>query len=173
VIGTREQDGSPDLAPKHMVTPLGWQNYFGFVCTPRHATYGNAVREGGFTVSYPRPDQLLHASLTAQPRCDEGQKSVLASLPVVTGERVPAPLLADAYLHLECALDRVVEGFGENGLIVGRVVAARVRQDALRESERPDEELIAESPLLAYLPPFQYARIAEARNFPLPEGFER
>ena len=37
LIGTREADGSFDLAPKHMVLPLGWQNYIGFVCTPRHA----------------------------------------------------------------------------------------------------------------------------------------
>ena len=42
LIGTREVDGTYDLAPKHMVTPLGWGNYFGFVCTPRHATYANA-----------------------------------------------------------------------------------------------------------------------------------
>ena len=28
LIGTTEPDGSLDLAPKHMVTPMGWQNYF-------------------------------------------------------------------------------------------------------------------------------------------------
>jgi predicted pyridoxine 5'-phosphate oxidase superfamily flavin-nucleotide-binding protein len=39
LIGTVEEDGSVDMAPKHMVTPLGWENYFGFVCTPRHATF--------------------------------------------------------------------------------------------------------------------------------------
>jgi len=39
VVGTRDEDGSYDLAPKHMATPLGWDNYFGFVCTPRHHTY--------------------------------------------------------------------------------------------------------------------------------------
>jgi len=31
LIGTIDKDGSLDLAPKHMVTPMGWQNYFGFV----------------------------------------------------------------------------------------------------------------------------------------------
>ena len=39
VIGTREPDGSDDLAPKHMVTALGWDNIFGFVCTESHGTY--------------------------------------------------------------------------------------------------------------------------------------
>ena len=62
LVGTCEADGSFDLAPKHMVLPLGWQNYIGFVCTPRHATYFNAWRERAFTVSYPRPDQLVETS---------------------------------------------------------------------------------------------------------------
>ena len=38
LVGTREPDGRHDLAPKHMALPLGWQNYFGFVCAPRHST---------------------------------------------------------------------------------------------------------------------------------------
>jgi len=46
LIGTRDEDGSLDLAPKHMVTPMGWQNYFGFVCTPRHKTCANIERTG-------------------------------------------------------------------------------------------------------------------------------
>lgn len=173
VIGTREEDGSPDLAPKHMAMPLGWDNYFGFVCTPRHATYANARREKTFTVSYPRPDQLVHASLSAEPRCDDGQKASLADLTIVDAEVVDGPLLDGAYVHLECELDRIVDGFGENGLIVGRVVAARAHQDALRTMAREDETLVAENPLLAYLAPGQYASIDRTHNFPFPEGFSR
>ena len=173
VVGTVEEGGGIDLAPKHMATPLGWDNYFGFVCTPRHATYRNALREGSFAVSYPTPDQLVHASLAAEPRCDTGEKVAMAALPTVSGDRVPAPLLRDAYLHLECALERIVDGFGVNALIVGRIVAARVREDALRHTERSDQELIATSPLIAYLPPGQYAHIDATHDFPLPEGFTR
>ena len=173
VIGTLEEDGSPDLAPKHMVTPLGWENYFGFVCTPRHATYRNAIRERGFTVSYPRPDQLVQASLTAAPRCDDGQKASLFGLPVVGAETIPGPLIGGAYLQLECRLTRVVEGFGENGLVVGEIVAARVHEDAARSVELEDERLVARSPLLVYLAPGQYARIEESRSFPFPSGFTR
>jgi len=33
LIGTREIDGSYDLAPKHMAFRLGWENHFGFICT--------------------------------------------------------------------------------------------------------------------------------------------
>ena len=75
VIGTLEEDGTPNLAPKHMVTPMGWQNYFGFVCTPRHSTYRNVEREGVFTVSMPRPDQVVLASLCAAPRCDDSSET--------------------------------------------------------------------------------------------------
>ena len=173
IVGTREADGSFDLAPKHMATPLGWENYFGFVCTPRHATYRNAIREGGFTVSYPRPEQLVHASLAAEPRCEDGQKVSLSELPVVPGEVVAGPLLEGAYVHMECELDRIVDGFGENGLVVGRVVAARVDQDSLRRRALEDQQLIAESPLLAYLAPGQFARIDRGQNFPFPSGFTR
>ena len=173
VIGTTEPDGSHDLAPKHMATPVGWQNYFGFVCTPRHATYTNAIRENAFSVSYPRPEQLVHTSLAAEPRCEDGHKSSLPALGVVTGEVVSAPLLEGAYVHLECELDRIVEGFGENGLVIGRIVAARVQQEALRDAERDDGTVIAESPLLAYLAPGQYSTIEEGHNFPFPSGFSR
>jgi flavin reductase (DIM6/NTAB) family NADH-FMN oxidoreductase RutF len=173
VIGTREEDGSPDLAPKHMAMPLGWENYFGFVCTPRHATYANAIRERAFTVSYPRPDQLVHASLSAEPRCDDGQKASLSELTIVPAEVVAGPLLGGAYVHLECELDRIVDGFGENGLVIGKVVAARAERDALRTIEREDEGVIAENPLLAYLAPGQYASIDQTHNFPFPEGFSR
>ena len=55
LVGTKERDGGYDLAPKHIAFPMGWENYFGFVCTPRHGTYHNARREGVFTVTYPRP----------------------------------------------------------------------------------------------------------------------
>lgn len=173
VIGTREPDGTFDLAPKHMATPMGWKNYYGFVCTPRHATYGNAEREGAFSVSFPGPDQLVHASLAAEPRCDDGHKAVLTDLPVAAGEALGMPLLEDAYVQLECELDRIVEGFGENGLIIGKVAAARVRADCLRETDRDDAALIAESPLLAYLSPGQFARIDRGHNFPFPAGFSR
>ena len=81
VIGSQEEDGSADLAPKHMVTPLGWENYFGFVCAPTHSTYRNIRREESFTVSYMRPDQVVLASLSAAPRCEDGSKSMLQAVP--------------------------------------------------------------------------------------------
>ena len=66
VIGTK-QGNHYDLAPKHMAIPLGFDNYFGFVCTPQHGTYHNVKREGVYTVSFPRADQVVIASLAATP----------------------------------------------------------------------------------------------------------
>ena len=38
LVGTKEGDGY-DFAPKHMAMPLGWEGFYCFVCSPRHATY--------------------------------------------------------------------------------------------------------------------------------------
>ena len=68
LIGTREEDGSADLAPKHLAMPMSWQNHFGFVCTPAHGTYRNIQRTGQFAVTFVRPTQTVLASLSASPR---------------------------------------------------------------------------------------------------------
>lgn len=173
VVGTREPDGQIDFAPKHMATPLGWQNHFGFVCTPRHRTYQNVKRERAFTVSYPRPDQIVLASLAAAPRCGTDDKPSLAALPTAPTEVVEGALLRDAYLHLECQLQEIVDGFGDNSLIAGKVVAARADESALRVSDQDDQDLLAQSPLLAYLSPGRYTRIDRSFSFPFPAGFKR
>ena len=178
IVGTREPDGAYDLAPKHMATPMGWDNYFGFVCTPRHGTYQNAKRAGAFTVSYLRPSQVVVASLAATPRCETASEEV-ASKPVVDqlatfpARTVDGRFVDEGYLFLECELERVVDGFGENSLIVGRVVEAHAREEALRISEREDADVVRAMPLLAYLAPGLFASIREAQAFPFPEGFTR
>lgn len=173
IVGTREPDGSPDLAPKHMAAPLSWENHFGFVCTPNHGTYQNAVREGAFTVSFPRPEQIVLASLAAAPRCDDRNKPALAALPTFPAKVVEGVLLRGAYLHFECELDRVVDGFGTNSLVAGRIVAAHAAEDSLRESDRDDGDLLAAAPLLAYLHPGRYARVEESLSFPYHAGTRR
>ncbi len=175
LIGTREIGGSYDLAPKHMSFPLGWDNYFGFVCTSRHRTYQNVRREGEFTVSYMRPAQLVLTALAAMPRCGEGDddKSSLAALPTFHASKVNAVFACDAYVFLECTLERIIDGFGENSLLAGRIVAAHVHEDVLRASERDDQEIIHDAPLMAYLYPGRFASIDRTYSFPFPVGFKR
>jgi flavin reductase (DIM6/NTAB) family NADH-FMN oxidoreductase RutF len=173
VIGTREPDGSDDLAPKHMVTALGWENIFGFVCTESHGTYRNIVREGEFTVSFPNPDQIVLASLSASPRCDDDTKPAVNALPTFPATTVNAAFLKDGYLFLECRLERIVDGFGINSLIAGRIVEARVRSNALREQDRDDQDILLDSPLLAYISPGRYATIDRSYSFPFPQGYRK
>lgn len=172
LIGTKEPDGSYDLAPKHMATPLGWGPYFGFVCTPDHRTYHNARREEVFTVSYPRPSQVLATSLAAAPRCDDYTKPSLEALDTFSAAEVDGVFVADAYLYLECRLHGVWDGFDAASLVAGRVTAAHVAESALRMVERDDADLIDESPLLAYLSPGRYARIRESFAFPFSENLD-
>lgn len=177
LIGTREEDGHIDLAPKHMAIPLSWSNYYGFVCTPSHRTYRNIKREGVFTVSYLRPNQVVLASLAATPRCgDDQSKPSLAALPTFPASRVDGVFVCDGYLYLECEMEKMIDGFGDNSLIAGRVVAAQVHEDSLRESaqeDRDDSDISQQSPMLAYIYPGRFATIEQTYSFPFHAGFKR
>jgi flavin reductase (DIM6/NTAB) family NADH-FMN oxidoreductase RutF len=173
LIGTLDENGSPDLAPKHMVMPMGWQNYFGFVCTPRHSTCGNVDRSGVFTVSYPRPDQVLQTSLSASPRLEDGDKPVIDYLETLAAREVDGIVIDDAYLYFECRHFKTIDGFGENCLITGEIVAAYGDPGFIRASEHDDQELIHESPLFAYLAPGRFANIDRSNAFPFPADMKK
>lgn len=173
VIGSREEDGNWDLAPKHMVAPLSWENYFGFVCAPTHSTYTNIQREEVFTVSFPRPEQVVMTSLTAAPRWEDGSKVEIQAVPTIPAKLIDGIFLEDSSLMLECDLDRTVDGFGANSLIAGKIIAAHVDERALRSEDRDDQEVVAESPLLVYLHPGRFTRVTRSDKFPFPTGFRR
>ncbi len=173
MVGTREEDGGHDLAPKHMAMPMSWKNWFGFVCTPRHRTYQNALRTGAFTVSYPRSEQIVLTSLAAAPRTDSNEKPSLMALPVFPAQVVDGVLVEGCDLYLECELDRMVDNLGDNSLIIGRILAAHVDQRALRGDDREDNDIIRDKPLFAYLYPERFAIIDRSQGFPMPAGFKR
>ncbi len=173
IVGTKEVDGGYDLAPKHMAMPMSWEDHFGFVCTPRHNTYQNAKREGAFTVSYPNPAQWIQASLSASPRSDDGQKHSLELVETFPAETVDGVLVADGYLYFECELDRIIDDFAENSLIVGKIVATHADSEMLRSVEQDDQELIYNHPLLSYLSPGRFAEIKETMTFPFPKGMKK
>lgn len=172
LVGTREGEGY-DLAPKHMCMPMGWDNYYGFMCTPRHGTYHNAKREGAFTVSVPRPRQLVVTSLAAQPRTSDGTVQGVEVLPTEPARVVDGVVLRDAAIQLECETERIVDDFGPNSLIVGTIVAARAGRDLVRASETEDGDLIRSSPLLVYVTPGRFAEISDTRPFPFPADFSK
>jgi flavin reductase (DIM6/NTAB) family NADH-FMN oxidoreductase RutF len=173
VLVASKEGQTYDIAPKHMAMPLGWQNYFCFVCTPAHATYRNILRHKEFTVSYPRPDQIILGSLSAAPRCDDQSKPSLGALSTFAATEVDGVLVEGCYLFLECRLERIVDGFGANSLIVGKVVAAAALESALRLEDRDENEQIYAEPLLAYLNPGRFAVIGQSQAFPFPAGFSK
>ena len=171
LVATRDEHGVDDIAPKHMAIPLGWDSFFCFVCSPRHTTYANAAARGCFTVSYPGPEATLIAGLAASPREPDASKPALAALDTFAATAVDGVLVAGCVLYLECELDRTVDGFGENSLVIGRVVAAAALADAVRDPERDDADVVYARPLLAYLHPGRAATIKETTSFPYPVGF--
>ena len=175
LVGTIEPDGTYDIAPKHMASPLGWRDRYGFVCTPRHATHRNIQRTGAFTVSFPSDIQALQAGLAATRRDPDGVKPVLRALPTFPARRVEGVLVHGCALFLECELDRIVSGIDDEGaeLVVGRIVAAAARPETVRGPDLDDAELLRRLPLLAYLSQGRFASIAESFSFPFPSEFSR
>jgi len=171
LVGTREPDGDHDFAPKHRVVML--PGHFGFVCRPSHATWRNAAREQVFTVSWPKPRQIVMTSAAASPRCEDGEKNTMRALPIVGATSVAGVLLDGGHFHLECRVDRIIDDLGQDGLILGRIVAAHADPTALRHAAVPDATLVHDHPLLAYLHPSQFARIDRSTGFPFPKGFTR
>jgi len=170
LIGTKEGDGY-DFAPKHMAMPLGWEGFYCFVCSPRHATYRNVSSHPQFTVSVPRPEQIIESSFAAGGRFADGEKPALAAIGTAPAQVVDVPVVAGCALVLECELERIIDGFGPNSLIVGRVVAAAAARDALRGAELDDADLVHRLGLLAYLAPGRFAVVRDSFAFPYPVDF--
>lgn len=172
IIGTKEEGGY-DMAPKHMAMPIGFDNYFGFVCTPKHGTYQNVLQYKEFSVSFPLPDQVLLASISASPRIKGISKSdqIVAALPSIKANTIDALLVVDSYLHMECELFKIIDGFNKNSIITGKISAASVHPDYLKVSEKDEGEQLVKHPLLAYLAEGRFASVSNTFNFPFPKDF--
>jgi flavin reductase (DIM6/NTAB) family NADH-FMN oxidoreductase RutF len=172
LVATKEGDRH-DVAPKHLAMPIGWGNFFGFVCSPSHATYRNLQAHPEFTVSFPGLDGLVQASMAAGARLDDRSKPTLAAVPTFPARRVDGVLVEGCRLYLECALDRFVDGFAENSIVVGRVVAAAVTRAGLRGHDVDDADLLHALRPLVYLAPGRIAEVGDTHAFPFPADFRR
>ena len=172
LVGTKEADGW-DFAPKHMAMPLGWEGFYCFACTPRHATYRNLRAHPQFTVSFPLPEQVIESSLAAGGRYAGDVKPALAAVPSLPARVVDGRVVAGCPLYLECELERIVDGFGGSSLVVGRIVAAFAAPEALRGAEVDDADLVHRLGLLAYLAPGRFAAVRRSLSFPYPVDFRR
>jgi len=175
IIGSKEEDGNYNFAPKHMAMPMGFSNHFGFIGTPRKSTYRNIQREKVFTVSYPKPSQLTVSSLAATQREDDDSKPILDQIPTAPAQEIEGYFVKDSYFQLECKQTECLGKFGEWELIVGEIVAARINKRMSRKiSDSAGEgQLIYNNPLLAYLHPNRFSVIKESNVFPFPKEFKR
>ena len=174
VIGTKEDQGF-DLAPKHMVTPLGFSDYFGFVCTPRHNTYHNIKKSHRFSVSFVKPDQILLSSLAAMPRCavKDFTKEITDQIPTVTSQDGEAIFVSDSYVMLDCSTYKIIDGFDDYSLITGKINEAQVHKDYKIISDEGHQKQIYDHPLLAYIAQGRFASIKETLSYPYPKDFQR
>lgn len=173
VIGSKEGD-TYDLAPKHMAIPLSWSTHFGFVCTSNHTTYHNIAKHKCFTVSYPKPEQLVETSLTASPRTkDDCTKTILNHIETIPAVKIDGVFIKDSWLMLECELHKVYDDFGINSLIAGNIIYARINEEYLLETDKNEQIQLYENPLLSYIHPGRYAFIKETSAFPFPKNFKK
>lgn len=174
VIGSKEEEGF-DLAPKHMATPLGFSDFFGFVCTPRHKTYHNIKKNLRFSVSFVKPDQVLLSSLAAIPRCavNSFSKDITNQIPTVISEKGTSIFLQDAYVMLDCVLHKIIDGFDDYSLITGRIEQAMVHKNYKIVSDEGHQKQIYDHPLLAYIAQGRFASIKETLSYPYPKDFKR
>ncbi len=105
-----------------MATPLGFSDFFGFVCTPRHNTYHNIKKHSRFSVSFVKPDQILLTSLAATPRCavKDFPEEITNHIPTVTLNNGASIFVKDSYVMLDCSLYKIIDGFDDYSLITGR-----------------------------------------------------
>ena len=174
IIGSRENN-SFDLAPKHMLTPLGFSNYFGFVCTPRHLTYHNIKKEKKFTVSFVKPDQILLSSFAAFPRSKENNysKEVIDELPTISTSNNDNLFIADSYVLFDCSLFKIIDGFDDYSIITGKIEQAFVHKDYKILSDIDPQKHIYDNPLLVYIAQGRFAKIKETISYPYPKDFRR
>ena len=173
VIGSKNNNNY-NLAPKHMVTPIGFSNYFGFVCTPKHTTYHNIKKEEKFTVSYVKPNQILVTALAATPRCgdDDFSKDIIRNLPTIPSVNNNL-FIADSYVLFECSLFKIIDGFDDYSIITGKIDRVLVNKNYKIFSEMDEQKHIYNNPLLAYVAQGRFTTIKSTLKFPYPKDFQR
>ncbi|MBV1874394.1 MAG: hypothetical protein KUG80_06420 [Gammaproteobacteria bacterium] len=86
--------------------------------------------------------------MATSPRCADDSKPDLLALPTFSATKVEGVLVEGADLFLECVLEKIIDDFGENSLITGKIVAAHVDENYLCNADQGDQQLLASFPLL-------------------------
>ncbi len=99
-------------------------------------TRANIRETGQFVVNLVSEENAEAMNITAiefEPGVDEVEKAGLTTIPSV---RVKPPRIAESPVSMECELMQIVDLGTNNGLILGRVVAMHVRDDAVIDAAK-------------------------------------
>ena len=133
IVGSKEEDGQYNLAPKHLAMPLGWENYYCFVCSPRHTTYHNIRRTASSRSAIRGRRRCCWPAWRRPPAAKTTPSRASWCCRPFPARQVDGVLVKGCYLFLECTLHSILDGFGPNSLIIGNVVAAAAHEDAVRD----------------------------------------
>ena len=144
-LGTRSAAGHDNLAPFSYFAALSASPMLVGVSIGHRRTgpkdsLANIRATGGFTVNVVDVDHLEAMNASSASAAPEVDEFALAGLEKAEAERIGAPYVAGAPAVLECRLEREVDlGDAPNTLVIGRVVAVRVRAGLPRI---PDTEFV-------------------------------
>jgi flavin reductase (DIM6/NTAB) family NADH-FMN oxidoreductase RutF len=99
-------------------------------------TRANIRETGQFVVNLVSEENAEAMNITAiefEPGVDEVEKAGLTTIPSV---RVKPPRIAESPVSMECELMQIVDLGTDNGLVLGRVVAMHVRDDAVIDAAK-------------------------------------
>jgi flavin reductase (DIM6/NTAB) family NADH-FMN oxidoreductase RutF len=134
LVTTLNEDGQSNVAPKSWISMMVFQPpLLALGCNLAHWTARNILRSREFVVNVPGDDlaeAVWRIGGLPHPRPVEA-----AGWTPVPAERVSPPRIEECRAHLECVLERHLS-FGNEVLILGRIVAASVDKAAL-ETEDP------------------------------------
>ena len=167
LVGTKERDGTTSLRSTWRCRSAGRASTASSAAPTRDLQERGAHPE--FTVSFPRPEQIVESSFAAGGRFAGGEKPALAAVPAAPARVVDVPVVEGCSLYIECELERIVDGFGaeqpDRRPRRGRRRGAETRCAAPRCD---DADLVYRLGLLAYLAPGRFAVVRDSTVVPVP-----
>jgi len=173
LVTTLGPSNIPNVAPKTQCMDVGrHEEYFAFVCTPKHHTYQNAKANKEFVANYPGPELIEEVSATSQ-FAENVDEVALAGLTGIPSLVVKPPRIRECRVHLECKVMEVKD-LDVASIILGKIVARSASQEVSFERGKAEESisLLLNHPLLAYVYPNHYTTIRAATEFIFPKNYK-
>lgn len=148
-IGTRRDDGSFNLAPFSFFNVVSSSPPTVLFSGGRHPdrpkdSVAFFEKTGEFTVNIVSEDVAHAMNVTSGSFNAEDDEFAIAGLTAVVGTKVDAPMVAESPANLECRVVDILD-IGDEGrsrVVIGRVVAMHIREDAL-DGTRVDSDILA------------------------------